>query len=310
MYDIHIPDNLYVIPLLFTALTMIEDLSKTIKAQLYERVNSPLLASFALSWVSWNYRFVIVLFSSMGAPEKFKYIDENLYKTIEEIAYRGAIYPLLTSLFLIFIYPFPAKWVYEFSRKQQRKLKEIQQQIDDETPLTKDEARKLRKEMIKASEEYEQELDKRAAEITRLKELMAPEDVSLDYLIDKNRNQKRDSYQSSNNNSSLLSLEQVELLQMIGESPADQLSEGTIISSLKEYGMDQIHAKHILDVLLNRKFISVSYNQTTGERYFTITPAGREYLVNLYPDSINRTSVLKRVIETQPDQKLPTSYPS
>lgn len=35
---------------------MLDDLTKEIKAQLYERVKSPLFGAFALSWAAWNSR--------------------------------------------------------------------------------------------------------------------------------------------------------------------------------------------------------------------------------------------------------------
>jgi hypothetical protein len=128
---------------------MLSDLAKTVKAQLYERVSSPLLGAFAISWVAWNYRFIFVLISSMPVAERFAYIDSNIFDSYQNIFLHGTLYPLLTTLSLIFIYPVPAKFVYEYWRKRQRELKEIQQRIDDETPLTREEARELRHETLK-----------------------------------------------------------------------------------------------------------------------------------------------------------------
>jgi hypothetical protein len=147
---------------------MIDDLPKTIKAQLYERINSPLLGSFLLSWATWNYKFIVVLFSAMSVEKTFAYIDQTLYPTFWDKVLMYGIYPLATSALLIYAYPYPAKWVYEFSRNRQKELKEIQQKIDDETPLTKEEARAIRGAASKQSFEFEEQTQKSNATITRL----------------------------------------------------------------------------------------------------------------------------------------------
>ena len=151
---------------------MLDDLSKSIKAQLYERVSSPLLARSCLSWVAWNYRVIMVLVSSMPFTEKISYIDTHIFPTYQQVLLQGSLYPLLTALFLIFAYPIPAKYVYEHWRKRQRELKEIQQRIDDETPLSREDARVIRREALKASLDYDKEIQSKSAEIARLKELI------------------------------------------------------------------------------------------------------------------------------------------
>ena len=67
-----------------------------------DSVSSPLLASFCLSWVAWNYRFIMVLVSSMPFTEKISYIDTHIFPTYQQVLLQGSLYPLLTALFLIF----------------------------------------------------------------------------------------------------------------------------------------------------------------------------------------------------------------
>ena len=146
---------------------MIDDLSKTIKAQLYERINSPLLGSFLLSWATWNYRFIVTLFSEMSVEKTFIYIDQTLYPTWLYASWILFIGPAITAAFLIFIYPYPAKFVYEYARNRQKELKEIQQKIDDETPLTRQEAREIRDIAQKRINELEEQTQKQNGIITR-----------------------------------------------------------------------------------------------------------------------------------------------
>jgi hypothetical protein len=119
-------------------LSVIDELSKTIRAQLHERVSSPLLATFSIAWLVWNYKFILILFASVPLGEKFQIIDAVAFPSGISILLNGFVYPLATALALIFLYPIPARYVYEYAKKRQRELKEIQQKIDDETPLTKE----------------------------------------------------------------------------------------------------------------------------------------------------------------------------
>lgn len=152
---------------------MIEDLTTTIKAQLYERVSSPLLSSFVISWCAWNYKFLLIVFSGMSSFEKITYIDRILFPDITTTVIHGAILPLVTSLLLIFAYPIPAEFIYKHVKIKQRRLKEIQQSIDDDSPISKEQARKLRREAVDNRLKYEVEIDAKNAENSRLKEMVS-----------------------------------------------------------------------------------------------------------------------------------------
>lgn len=149
---------------------MLDEIAKTIRAQLYERVYSPLSGIFLLSWCLWNYQFLVVLVSGMSAPEKITYIHNSLYPHLWPSLAKGLLLPLATTAALIFVYPIPARYVYEYVRKQQRQLKEIRHRIDDETPLTREEAREIRRASLDQSVEYEKEIARQVAEIARLKQ--------------------------------------------------------------------------------------------------------------------------------------------
>lgn len=139
---------------------MNNELTKSIKAALYDRTVSPLFGAFLISWLAWNHRFVVVLLSSMDVAEKFSYIDENIYGTWWPLVGNAFLLPLLTALFFIFAYPYPAKYVYEFWRHRQKELKLIRQKIEDETPLTMAESRVLREKLADVSFDYEQKLNR------------------------------------------------------------------------------------------------------------------------------------------------------
>ena len=155
---------------------MIDEFTKSLKANLYDRVVSPLFGAFVLSWLVWNYRLVVVLLATGTFEHKFAYIDTVLYKgdSIYDL-WTLLVYPLGSALLFLFLYPFPAQWVYSFWRQQQKKLKMIRQKIEDETPLTIEEARKLKKGFSNISQDYENVILVHEREIDRLKKIIEEE---------------------------------------------------------------------------------------------------------------------------------------
>ena len=132
-----------------------ENILQSIKAHLYDRTTSPLSGAFLISWGIWNYKFIVVLFSSLSVDEKFEYISSVLYVTWLDYSLTGVVFPLITTVFLLFVYPYPSKLVYEFWRNRQKELKEIKQKIEDETPLTIEETREVRRLSLQLEIEYE-----------------------------------------------------------------------------------------------------------------------------------------------------------
>lgn len=123
---------------------MLDDLTKEIKAQLYERVKSPLFGAFALSWVGWNYRAILAVLSKMSFQETLAYFDK-LYPSNFDWLWHCFGGPLVTAVAFLIVYPYPARWMYGYWATQHKKLKKVQQDIEDETPLTQEEAKALRK---------------------------------------------------------------------------------------------------------------------------------------------------------------------
>lgn len=251
---------------------MLDDLTKSIKAQLYERVSSPLLASFCLSWVAWNYRLVVVLLSSVPFAEKFSYIDAHIFPTFQHLILQGSIYPLATALFLIFVYPIPAKHVYEYVRKRQRELKEIQQRIDDETPLSKEEAREIRREALKASLEFEKEIQSKSGEITRLKELI--EELQKVEPISSPEQPKQLKTPTPFGPHDLNDL-QFEMLKKIAQS-TDGIMKKTLLA---QSGKDVVLAEYNLGELISAGLAADNYNGAHRDYNLKATHAGRTLLV-------------------------------
>ncbi len=156
-----------------------EDMIKSMKAHLYDKAISPLFGTLFISWLFWNYKFILVFFSSLPVIEKIDYISSVLYPEISSNLLQGALYPALTAIFFIYAYPYPAKKVYKYTRNKQKELREVKQIIENETPLTLEESRKIRRGIIYAEREYENELKRKDEENKKL-------NTSVPTLINKN----------------------------------------------------------------------------------------------------------------------------
>lgn len=252
---------------------MLDDLSKSIKAQLYERVSSPLLASFGLSWLAWNYRFVMVLTSSLPLNEKFSFVDSQIFPTYQQVFLQGSIYPLITALLLIFAYPIPAKYVYEYWRRRQRELKEIQQRIDDETPLSREEAREIRREALKASLDYDKEIQSKSTEIGRLKEL-------IEELQQKGSSLAPVSTEQGSSSAPPTKPDDLDELQLAMLDKIAQSTDGILKKMLLAHsGNDMVLAEYNLGELTRRELVTENFSTARRDYVVKATHPARTLLV-------------------------------
>ena len=158
-----------------------QDIFISIKAYLYERAASPLTGAFAVSWVVWNYRFFVVLFSDgLSTPSsKFAAIDqlfdvdklpfgECLWPCIGPLVH-GLLMPAAIALFYLFIYPVMAQPVYQYSLVKQRQLTLIKQKHESETLLTAEQSRNILREIAQIKIQHENEVVDLNDQISKLK---------------------------------------------------------------------------------------------------------------------------------------------
>lgn len=133
-----------------------DSLGKTINTFVEERLLSPLLGTFVISWCAWNYRFMVILLSEESVATTFRMIETYAFPDLASIFLRGMLFPLLTTLAYVYIYPWPARVIFEAWRKTQLDIATIRRKYDEETPVSHAEARELRAARYAAEEELEQ----------------------------------------------------------------------------------------------------------------------------------------------------------
>lgn len=246
----------------------VDDLLKSLKAQLYDRAVSPLFSSLLISWVAWNHRLIAVMLSNWPVEKKFEYIDNVLYPGWRALG-PTILFPIISAFALIFLYPIPARYVYKHVRSEQKKLKEIQRAIEDETPITQEEAVELRAAIRKARREFENEIESREANIFRLQEDLKRAESHTKAAEDFNV---------------ILDDEQVNVL-------AEICRRGSIDYEMlfTKLSLQRMVLEHIIDELKRFSMINETSNEN-DERYLAGTPEGRTYLVDHHRSLFDQSS--------------------
>lgn len=120
------------------------DFWKDFKFQISERLTNPLLGSFIASWFIWNWNLPLVLLFGNGYSERLQVV-QSLIDVSGAYYFQLWAYPLVSAGVFILVYPFVARLVYWYWESQQKKIKAMRQKIEDETPITQEEATRLRR---------------------------------------------------------------------------------------------------------------------------------------------------------------------
>ena len=253
---------------------MLSDIQNSIKASMYERATSPLFGTFLLSWCIWNYKIIFVLTSSLAVTEKFKYIEDNIYNSLSASLGIGIFFPLITALLFIFLYPYPSKYIYEYWHKKQKELKEIKQAIDDETPLTIEESRQIRRELLRLESEYYSELSSKDSEIERLKNdlLTLSDQISSPTKKPAKTNQPK---QPDKKQRQTLSDGQISIIKMITERGGSVLQNEIIAAS----DFDKVKTEYYIEDLVNQGYVYSNYRSHYEDYELSLTTNGKKMAV-------------------------------
>lgn len=151
---------------------MLDEIFQSAKQSLLERLSSPLLGAFVLSWCAWNWKFLVILFSDASVSGTFALVDQIAFPDYSAVLLRGLLFPLASACVYIFLYPYPARFIYEFSLRRQREINQTKQRIADETPLTLEESRRLRAEYVDNERRHVELVQRLNDEIARLNEAL------------------------------------------------------------------------------------------------------------------------------------------
>lgn len=121
-----------------------------------QRFTNPVTGAFSVSWLIINYRIPVLIFSDGSYADKFKYIEQSIFATPQDIWLRGVLYPSLASVLYIFVLPFPTKWVYYWTLTRQKGLNKVRNDVQGVKQLTLAESVDLEKKLATAEAVAEQ----------------------------------------------------------------------------------------------------------------------------------------------------------
>lgn len=146
-----------------------KDILDAAVGQFRERLSSPLMASFLISWPIWNYKFVLIFFSDMKPYVKFSYISSQVYPDFWHGAFYGVAGPLLTACFYVGFYPFIVYGSEAISNWHRVRLERQRIKNNEETPLSAEQAKKLRQDFREQTKKYDADIDEAHERIKALK---------------------------------------------------------------------------------------------------------------------------------------------
>lgn len=149
----------------------IYDELKDISKGVWERVTSPLISSLLISFCILNWEIIILLFWGNASAQDTVFNIKSHFLNMDDskFIFRTILMPVLASAFYIFVYPFPARFVYQFAKKRQEELIALKNEIENKRLLTVEQSINIRLEIEKAKLEVEQIVDKKNDEISYLR---------------------------------------------------------------------------------------------------------------------------------------------
>lgn len=147
---------------------MFEELGRSLTLYINEKIKSPLAGGFVLAWLVINHKVVMLIFSATAIQTKYYIISQTLYPDgFEKYAYLF-VYPLLSSITFLLVYPYPSRWAYMYSTYQQNKNSKVQEEYEKDARLTVEQSRKLRQQILDIQNEYYEKLDRNELEVKAL----------------------------------------------------------------------------------------------------------------------------------------------
>ncbi len=256
---------------------MLEELSKSIKANLYERATSPLFGTFVISWCLWNYKAVFVLLSSMPVTEKFDYLETYLYSNMWSCVSSLFLYPVVSAVLFIFIYPYPALFVYKYWHERQKKQKEAKQAIEDETPLTIEESRNIRREHFRLETEYDNEIERKETEIERLKNHITELDKKINSLTSpyKEKEKPKKKVAQKAQPSPSLNKDEIDILRLISDK-GGIMRDSDVIHTSK---FDKVKTEYYLENMENNGYLVRGYKSGYSDYMSELTTISKKLMV-------------------------------
>lgn len=241
---------------------MLNELTKSIRLHLSERLTSPLMGAFLISWCIFNYEIVLVTISN-EAPSIKTALIKGYFSSRWDYILR-LVTPIGLTLLYIYAYPYPARWTYEYSRKKQKDILEIRRQIEDDILLTEKESRKIKAEISRIKTKHESEVDQYQKNIGALTEQLEEQVSTSKGLYEEVQSLQHQIMDNVRATRPRISGFEIDLLDFLFSNKNDSFTPQQIFSEVK---INQAHGISALISLLRKGFIGANFNNNYEVTY-------------------------------------------
>lgn len=275
--------------------------------ELKNRISSPFMSSFLISWILWNHKLVMVLLSGYDVEKKWYYMEHVLYPSSHFVDYPFqarfldwlntinfwhlfntlwflVIAPLISVLFYHFFYPCIERWFYKKHLQNLKnrneiteainmasKIEELTKILDGTTKNNADNEKKIQDLIEKIVD-----VENKNKELTEVCQQREQENAKFEKKLEA---LTTDNNQLSEENETLKKKAQDEDVNELSDDELDVLnivSQQDNISSTRLFtGPRAAHRRYAATSLVEREFISYDSNINR----YNITNKGNLYLV-------------------------------
>ncbi|WP_155759626.1 hypothetical protein [Vibrio natriegens] len=96
----------------------------------------------------------------MNFPDKLRYVH-ILYNSDYEIYLQGMLFPFLTSMAYLFVFTYPAEWVYRFSLGRQSLLNKLKNEKQENELLTLEQSKVIRNQLAETEKQFDEQIERK-----------------------------------------------------------------------------------------------------------------------------------------------------
>jgi hypothetical protein len=152
---------------------MLDDFKTSINRVLQDRITSPFFGAFVFSWLVWNWKPLYMTFfvsESRIIGNKLDYIENEFASWNYQL-----VYPILSTLFLILVYPWFNTLTMWVMIKYRKVYTHIKQREENQILLSLEESVALRQQLQKREERIREMVSNKEGEIQQLRDQLGAE---------------------------------------------------------------------------------------------------------------------------------------
>ncbi|MCC4859758.1 hypothetical protein [Vibrio splendidus] len=147
---------------------MIKEVTNSIKATLYQRVNSPIYGTYIFTWCIYNWeRLLKFVFGEGDFNIRLDAFKTSMYIG-DDFQYELIFYPVLATAMILFFQPLMLRYLFIYSEWNKSEGLKKRDVFTSETMLTLEQSNEIRSQMQKVHEFNQKIIENKNSEITEL----------------------------------------------------------------------------------------------------------------------------------------------